>query len=250
MKLYIDTTIKEAVALVASYVPMESAENMVVFVDATTFGAGKTGLIVTDRRFISFEKKAVTAVSIGDITRVDLTRDKPGALNHQIVVESAGSRIHRVLQITGEQLTELTEAIRPFAPAGSLPAPPPAPPASWELHVTRGAPGFTVSTTPTLEGRPIREYLGIVSAEAVMGVNVIGDILAAVTDVVGGRSGALETALCEGRVAVTRVLENVASKLGANAIVGIEFDYQLLGTPSKMVLVTVNGTAVRVADGA
>ena len=83
-----------------------------------------------------------------------------------------------------------------------------------------------------------------------MGVNVFGDILAALSDVVGGRSGVLETELSKGRIAVARILEDVARKLGANAIVGVEFDYQLLGTPSKMVLVTANGTAVRTADDA
>ncbi len=101
-----------------------------------------------------------------------------------------------------------------------------------------------LSTTPTIEGHPIKEYLGIVCGEAIMGANVVRDIFASITDIVGGRSGAYESKLKDARDVAFREMEASASRLRANAIVGIDIDYEVVR--DGMLMVTVSGTAVRI----
>jgi Uncharacterized conserved protein len=101
-----------------------------------------------------------------------------------------------------------------------------------------------LSTTPTLEGRPILDYIGIVTGEAIMGANIVRDFLASITDVVGGRSGAYENKLKDARdIAIGEMVEQ-ARRMGANAIVGIDIDYEVVR--EGMLMVAVSGTAVRV----
>jgi len=100
-----------------------------------------------------------------------------------------------------------------------------------------------ITTTPSVEGRQIVEYLGIVSGEAIMGANFIRDIAASITDFIGGRSGAYESKLREGRAECLRELEREARRLGADAVVGVDVDYEVLG--QSMLMVTASGTAVR-----
>ncbi|MGB2770664.1 MAG: heavy metal-binding domain-containing protein [Candidatus Zixiibacteriota bacterium] len=101
-----------------------------------------------------------------------------------------------------------------------------------------------VTTTPTVQGKEIKEYLGIVTGEAIMGANLIKDIFASITDVVGGRSAAYEKELTRARnIAVTEMEENAAA-LGANAIVGVDLDYETVR--QGMLMVTVSGTAVKI----
>lgn len=88
---------------------------------------------------------------------------------------------------------------------------------------------MTLSTTPTLEGNPIRQYLGVVTAESIVGANVVKDFMANVRDFFGGRSGAYEGVLIEAREIVLKELEERASRMGANAVVGISFDYEAVG---------------------
>ena len=103
-----------------------------------------------------------------------------------------------------------------------------------------------VSTTPTLEGRRISEYRGIVSGEAVMGVNMFRDMFAAIRDIVGGRAGAYEKELKNARdLAMDDMIAEAVTK-GANAVVGVDLDYEVLG--KSMLMVSANGTAV-VIDG-
>ena len=99
-----------------------------------------------------------------------------------------------------------------------------------------------VTTTPTVEGRPIRDYKGIVVGEAIMGANVVRDFFAKVTDVVGGRSGAYESKLRDAREVAMTELQDEARKLGANAVVGVDIDYEVVG--DTMLMVSVSGTAV------
>ena len=99
------------------------------------------------------------------------------------------------------------------------------------------------STTPTIEGRPISDYLGVVTGEAIMGANIVRDIFASITDIVGGRSGAYETKLKEARDVAFNEMSSNASRLGANAIVGIDVDYEVVR--EGMLMVAVSGTAVR-----
>ncbi len=99
-----------------------------------------------------------------------------------------------------------------------------------------------VTTTPTIEGRPITDYRGIVVGEAIMGANFVRDFFAQITDVVGGRSGAYETKLQDAREAAMRELEEQAAARGANAVVGVDLDYEVVG--DSMLMVSVSGTAV------
>ena len=99
-----------------------------------------------------------------------------------------------------------------------------------------------LTTTPNIEGRRIREYRGIVVGEAIMGANVVRDVFASITDIVGGRSGAYESKLEDGRVTALRELEDKARALGATAVVGIDLDYEVVG--QSMLMVSASGTAV------
>jgi len=102
------------------------------------------------------------------------------------------------------------------------------------------------STTPTLQGKEISEYLGIVVGEAILGANIFKDIFASIRDIVGGRAGAYEEEMGRARDIAFQELEEEARSLGANAIVGIDLDYEVIGQKGGMMMVSVSGTAVRV----
>ena len=101
------------------------------------------------------------------------------------------------------------------------------------------------TTTNTIEGRGIRQYLGLVTGEAIMGANVIRDFMASITDFVGGRSGTYESKFAEARETALQELEEEAQRKGADAVVGIDIDYQVLGANNGMLMVTATGTAVK-----
>lgn len=103
-----------------------------------------------------------------------------------------------------------------------------------------------LSTTPTLEGRQITEYHGIVVGEAILGANAFKDLFAKLTDIVGGRSGAYEKELSKARKIAMEELGDRAKELGANAVVGIDLDYEVVGPNGGMLMVSVSGTAVTV----
>jgi uncharacterized protein YbjQ (UPF0145 family) len=105
-----------------------------------------------------------------------------------------------------------------------------------------------VTTTPTVEGHRIARYVGIVTGEAIIGANVVSDFFARVRDIVGGRAGAYESKLADARTIAMQDMEAAAAKLGANAIVGIDLDYEVLGESNGMLMVTVSGTAVILSD--
>lgn len=102
-----------------------------------------------------------------------------------------------------------------------------------------------VTTTPTVEGRPVRSYLGIVTGEAIVGAHFFKDLFATVRDLVGGRSGAYEKTLADARKLALSELEAAAAELGADAVVGVDIDYEVLGQANGMLMVTASGTAVR-----
>lgn len=103
-----------------------------------------------------------------------------------------------------------------------------------------------VTTTDSVEGRAITAYLGIVSGDAVMGTNIFRDMLASVRDIVGGRSGSYETILAEAKDAALADLEARAAERGADAVVAVDLDYEVVGGDSKtMLIVSANGTAVK-----
>jgi uncharacterized protein YbjQ (UPF0145 family) len=101
-----------------------------------------------------------------------------------------------------------------------------------------------ISTTPIIQGKEIKEYLGIVTGEAIMGANIVKDIFASITDIVGGRSAAYEKELTRARDIAVHELEEKAKSMGANAIVGVDLDYETVR--EGMLMVTVSGTAVKI----
>jgi uncharacterized protein YbjQ (UPF0145 family) len=102
------------------------------------------------------------------------------------------------------------------------------------------------TTTNTLEGWEIEEYLGVVIGEAILGANIFKDLFGAVRDIVGGRAGAYEDELGKARDIAFQEMEQEAVILGANAVIGIDIDYEVVGQNGGMMMVSVSGTAVKV----
>lgn len=102
-----------------------------------------------------------------------------------------------------------------------------------------------VTTTPTLEGHPIKEYLGIVNGEVIIGINFIKDFAASLTNIFGGRSESYENELVEGRAKALEELQQRAARMGADAVVGIDIDFEVLGQNGSMMMIVATGTAVR-----
>jgi uncharacterized protein YbjQ (UPF0145 family) len=102
-----------------------------------------------------------------------------------------------------------------------------------------------LTTTPTLDGKRINEYKGIVSGESIIGANLFKDIFASITDIVGGRSAAYERVLREAKDNALREMGENARKIGANAVIGIDLDYESIGASGSMLMVTASGTAVQ-----
>ena len=102
-----------------------------------------------------------------------------------------------------------------------------------------------VSTTTTLEGKPVREYLGIVNGEVISGVNFIKDFAAGLTNFFGGRSGSYENELIEARAKAIEEMKSVAARMGADAVIGVDIDYEVLGAEGTMLMVVATGTAVK-----
>jgi uncharacterized protein YbjQ (UPF0145 family) len=104
-----------------------------------------------------------------------------------------------------------------------------------------------VTTTPSVEGRKITEYKGIVTGEAIMGANIFKDLFAGIRDIVGGRSATYERELRRAREIAMDEIRTAAAEMGANAVVGIDLDYETVGTNASMLMVTISGTAVVVS---
>ena len=103
-----------------------------------------------------------------------------------------------------------------------------------------------ISTTPTLENKKITTYYGIVTGEAIIGANLFKDLFAGIRDLVGGRSASYEKELQKARKIAIEEMSERAKNLGANAIVGVDLDYEVLGTDNGMLMVSVEGTAVSI----
>ncbi len=104
-----------------------------------------------------------------------------------------------------------------------------------------------ITTTAMIEGRPVQQYFGIVTGEVIAGANIVRDIFASVTDIFGGRSGKYEDVLSRAREQALAEMTERAQALGANAVIGVDIDYEVLGKAGSMLMVSVSGTAVRVA---
>ncbi|MDP3800124.1 MAG: heavy metal-binding domain-containing protein [bacterium] len=103
---------------------------------------------------------------------------------------------------------------------------------------------MTLSTTPNIEGKKITQYLGVVTGEAIMGANIFKDLFAGIRDIVGGRSATYEKELQKAKELALQDIKNKAEQLGANAVVGIDLDYETMGANGGMLMVSVSGTAV------
>ena len=101
-----------------------------------------------------------------------------------------------------------------------------------------------ISTTSHLQDRTIEKYLGIVTSEAIIGANLFKDLFASITDIVGGRAGAYEKTLRQAQAVALQELESRAADMGANGIIGVDLDYETVGSQGAMLMVTVSGTAV------
>lgn len=104
-----------------------------------------------------------------------------------------------------------------------------------------------VTTTPTIEGRQISQYLGVVSGDAVMGANLFKDVFAGIRDLVGGRSAVYEQELERAKQIALTEMQEKATELGANAVVGVDLDYETVGANGSMLMVSASGTAVVIA---
>ena len=101
-----------------------------------------------------------------------------------------------------------------------------------------------LTTTPSIEGKKITRYYGIVTGEAIIGANIFRDIFAGIRDIVGGRSGSYEEVLREAKQNAMNEMEENARRLGANAVVAVDLDYETIGSNGSMLMVTASGTAV------
>ncbi|WP_435418853.1 heavy metal-binding domain-containing protein [Parerythrobacter aurantius] len=110
----------------------------------------------------------------------------------------------------------------------------------------KDARGVIVTTTPTIEGRPIQDYIGIVTGEVIVGANIMRDLFAGIRDIVGGRSGSYERILADARSQAIEELQAECASRGGNAVVGIDLDYEVIGANGSMLMVSASGTAVRI----
>ena len=101
-----------------------------------------------------------------------------------------------------------------------------------------------ITTTPSIEGRPVKEYKGVVFGEVISGIDFVRDFAAGLTNIFGGRSGSYEEELTSARASAMNEMEKRAAAMGANAIVGVDVDYEVLGQGGNMIMVTASGTAV------
>jgi uncharacterized protein YbjQ (UPF0145 family) len=102
-----------------------------------------------------------------------------------------------------------------------------------------------VTTTPTIEGRKVARYLGIVTGEAIMGANLFKDLFASIRDIVGGRSAAYEQELIRAKDIAIQEMQERAASMGADAVIGIDLDYEVIGQNGSMLMVSASGTAVK-----
>ena len=102
-----------------------------------------------------------------------------------------------------------------------------------------------LTTTPNIQGREITQYFGIVSGEAIIGANLFKDFFAGIRDIVGGRASSYESVLREAKESALQEMSDQAARMGANAVIGIDLDFETVGANGSMLMVTAAGTAVR-----
>ena len=105
-----------------------------------------------------------------------------------------------------------------------------------------------ITTTPNIEGKRITRYYGIVSGETIVGANIFRDFFASIRDVIGGRSNSYEEVLRKAKNSAIREMEEQAMRMGANAVIGVDLDFETVGQNGSMLMVTASGTAVFIQD--
>ena len=103
-----------------------------------------------------------------------------------------------------------------------------------------------LTTTNNIEGQPVQQYLGVISSETIIGANIFKDLFAGLRDIVGGRSGTYEKVIEEAKQTAMAELQQKAQSIGANAVIGIDLDFETVGSGGSMLMVVASGTAVRV----
>lgn len=103
-----------------------------------------------------------------------------------------------------------------------------------------------LTTTNAIEGKPVQQYVGIVTAQAIIGANIFKDFFAGIRDIVGGRSGTYEKVIEEAKENALDELQQKASRLGANAVIGVDLDFETVGNNGSMLMVVATGTAVKI----
>lgn len=103
-----------------------------------------------------------------------------------------------------------------------------------------------LTTTNAVEGNPVQQYLGVVTAQSIIGANIFKDLFAGIRDIVGGRSGTYERVIEEAKENAMNELEQKAARMGANAIIGIDLDFETVGNNGSMLMVVATGTAVKI----
>lgn len=101
-----------------------------------------------------------------------------------------------------------------------------------------------VTTTPSIDGKQVKEYKGIVTGETIIGANIFKDFFAGIRDIIGGRSGSYEKVLSEARETALEEMRSRAREMGANAVLGVDLDYEVIGANGSMLMVSASGTAV------
>lgn len=127
-------------------------------------------------------------------------------------------------------------------------------PAAWQpvvifpvrLLLMKETKAMLLTTTNTIEGKPIRQYIGIISSETIIGANIFKDLFAGIRDIVGGRSGTYERVIEQAKESAMAELQQKAQALGANAVVGIDLDFETVGSNGSMLMVVATGTAVNI----
>jgi uncharacterized protein YbjQ (UPF0145 family) len=104
-----------------------------------------------------------------------------------------------------------------------------------------------VTTTNTVDGRPVQQYFGVVTGEAILGANVFRDVFASIRDIIGGRSGSYEKVLRDARDMAIEEMTEEARRRGADAVIGVDLDYETIGDTGSMLMVSASGTAVRLS---
>jgi uncharacterized protein YbjQ (UPF0145 family) len=241
MRAFIGPTLtSEIEAKVTHYVALQPGELNRFAQDTTTFGSFKAGLVLTDRRIVCFDEHDHDAIAAADITSVDFKGMSSGGLAWITVERRSGDRLQRPLALQVKELALFRNTLRVLVgPTGTVTGDVIDDPVD---RFERSTPSLLLSTTSTIEGRRVKDYLGVITAEVVEVADFVTTVATGLKEFSGGRSAWYEGVLATARKSAFRELTDSARTLGAQGVVGISLDYETVG--SKILVMTVAGTAV------